>query len=300
MALDRLPIDTALVERLIASQFPAWASLEIRRVEPGGNDNRTFRLGEELLVRLPSHAAYAAAVEKEQRWLPGLAPHLPLPIPAPVGLGEPTEAYPCRWSVYRWLPGEPVAFAPVSDLVRFAVDLAGFLSALQAIDAGAGPPAGRHSFHRGGSLAVYDAQTREAIAALGGTIDGETAAQVWELARASAWNRPPVWVHGDIAAGNLLVGDGRLCGVIDFGTSAVGDPACDLVITWTLLTDPSRTAFRQASQLDEATWARAPGWALWKALVTLANPSAAHNPPGAPPPRQVLEAVLSDHRRAAG
>jgi aminoglycoside phosphotransferase (APT) family kinase protein len=299
MAFERLPIDVALVERLVAAQFPDWAGLPVRRVLPGGNDNCTFRLGEELLVRLPSHAAYAPGVEKEQRWLPALAAKLPLPIPAPVGLGAPAEDYPCPWSVYRWLPGEVVAVAPPDDLAEFASDLAGFLAALQAIDPEGGPAAGRHSFHRGGALAVYDAQTRDAVATLGGAIDGRAATAAWEAALAGAWTASPVWVHGDVAVNNLLVEDGRLSAVIDFGTSAVGDPACDLAVAWTLFEGDSRVAFRERLPLDAATWARGRGWTLWKALITLANPDG-HDPPGQRGSAEVLEQVLAEHRDAAG
>ena len=296
MAFERLAIDVDLVERLVAAQFPQWARLPVRQVLPGGNDNRTFRLGEDLLVRLPSHKAYAAAVEKEQRWLPALAAQLPLPVPAPVGLGAPAENYPCPWSVYRWLPGEVAAVAPPDSLVRFAEDLAGFLAVLQAVDAAGGPAAGWHSFHRGGSLAVYDAQTREAIATLGDSIDAAAATAVWDAALASTWDRPPVWTHGDVAVNNLLVEAGRLSAVIDFGTSAVGDPACDLVIAWTLFEGESREAFRAGLPLDAATWARGRGWALWKALITLANPDG-FDPPGQRASRAVLDQVLEEHRR---
>jgi aminoglycoside phosphotransferase (APT) family kinase protein len=134
MAIQRLPIDSALVTRLIAAQFPQWAGRPVRPVEPGGNDNRTFRLGDDLLVRLPSHPIYAAAVEKEQAWLPRLAGGLPLPIPAPIGLGASTADYPCRWSIYRWLEGAPLSMSPVMDLVRLATDLGEFLTALRDID----------------------------------------------------------------------------------------------------------------------------------------------------------------------
>lgn len=294
MALERLPIDAALAERLVAAQFPQWAHLSVRQVLPGGNDNRTFRLGDELLVRLPSHKAYAAGVEKEQRWLPALAAQLPLPIPAPVGLGAPTDDYPCPWSIYRWLPGDVVAVTPPDDLVRFAADLAGFLTALQAIDAEGGPEAGRHSFFRGGPLAVFDAQTREAITTLGDSIDAAVATAAWDAALASTWGRPAVWAHGDVAVNNLLVEAGRLSAVIDFGTSAVGDPACDLVIAWTLFKGESRQAFRAGLPLDAATWARGRGWALWKALITLANPDA-RDPPGQRASAEVLAAVLEEH-----
>ncbi|CAN7457060.1 aminoglycoside phosphotransferase family protein [Mesorhizobium amorphae] len=261
-------IDSGLVRRLIAAQFPHWADLPVEPVEPGGWDNRTFRLGDNMSVRLPSAASYAAQVEKEQRWLPRLAPHLPLPIPVPLAKGAPGEGYPWPWSVYGWLRGRPAANGGIADLTGFARSLANFLLALYRIDANDGPPAGQHNFHRGGRLAVYDTETRAALSALAGRLDTDTAQEVWASALGSGWQRPPVWVHGDVAFGNLLVEDGRLCGVIDFGSSAVGDPACDLVIAWTEFSGESRQAFRDALALDEEAWAGGRGWALWKALIT--------------------------------
>ncbi len=283
-------IDADLVRRLLANQFPQWADLPVEPVIPGGHDNRTFRLGEAMAVRLPSHAAYAAQVEKEQRCLPRLAPVLPLPIPAPAGLGRPGEGYPWPWSVNRWLEGETPKTALIGDLVAFARDLAGFLRALQAADANDGPAAGPHSFWRGGPLMTYDGETRQAIAALGERIDGAAATAIWEAALAAAWAGAPAWVHGDVAVGNLLVRDGRLSAVIDFGCSAVGDPACDLVIAWTVFEGASRAAFRETVALDEATWARARGWALWKAVILMAGRAGRH-PEEAEP---VLKALLAE------
>lgn len=292
-----LPIDAALVRCLVAAQFPQWAHLPLSPVAVSGWDNRTFHLGAEMTVRLPSAAHYAAQVEKEQRWLPQLAPHLPLPIPQPLALGEPACNYPWRWSIYRWLAGEPATLGNVADLDAFAVTLAEFLVALQQIDASDGPPAGVQNFHRGGALAVYDAETRRALRDLAGQIDTAAALAVWETALASRWQAAPVWVHGDVAASNLLVNDGRLCAVIDFGSCGVGDPACDLVIAWTFLTDASRDAFRAALPLDAATWARGRGWALWKALILLAGrvQSSAIEAARA---QRTLDAVLADHRKA--
>src|SRR3712207_7852203 len=157
----------------------------------------------------------------------------------------------------------------VENLIEFATTLADFLTALQRIDPTGGPPPGRHNFFRGGPPAVYDAETRQAIATLDGRIDTDAATAVWETALAAKWHGQPVWVHGDVAAGNLLVEEGRLSAVIAFGTSGVGDPSCDLAIAWTLLGEESRHAFRAALQVDDATWARGRGWALWKALITL-------------------------------
>ena len=269
--LDR--IDVRLVQQLIAAQFPQWADLLITPIKFGGHDNRTFHLGEHLLVRLPSAAAYASQAEKEYCWLPKLAPLLKIQIPIPLALGKPSDGYPWHWSVYRWIEGETAAVADCSDLRQFARDLAEFLVALQQIDMTDGPTPGRHNFYRGGSLANYDTETRQAIATLAGNIDGHAAIEVWNTALGSLWDKLPVWVHGDVAVENMLIKNGRLHAVIDFGCSAVGDPACDLVIAWTLFKGESRDVFRAGLSLDSATWARARGWTLWKALIECAKPS---------------------------
>jgi aminoglycoside phosphotransferase (APT) family kinase protein len=261
-----------LAARLVAAQFPRWAGLPVVPVAESGWDNRTFRLGDALSVRLPTAERYVAGVAKEDRWLPRLAPQVPLPIPEPVATGEPGEGYPWPWSVRRWIPGRPAAAERIDDPVGFARDLAAFLRALWSADATGGPIAGEHSFHRGGDLAVYDRETRAAAAGRAGEA-GVLAA--WDAALAARWERPPVWFHGDVAAGNLLVDDsGRLSAVIDFGTCGIGDPTCDLVIAWTLLRGRAREVFRAEAGADDALWARARGWALWKALITLAAPDA--------------------------
>jgi aminoglycoside phosphotransferase (APT) family kinase protein len=293
---SNLTIDVPLVERLVAEQFPQWAHLPISLVEPGGWDNRTFHLGEEMSVRLPSAEGYVPQVEKEHRWLPRLAPHLPLPIPVPLALGHATDEYPWAWSIYRWLDGEIAAIERIADLQAFTSTLARFLVALQRVDASGGPPPGAHNFWRGGSLGVYDGETRRALAALDGQIDTATALEVWENALATSWDRAPVWFHGDIATGNLLVECGRLSAVIDFGTAGVGDPACDLAIAWTLFSGESREAFRAALALDDATWGRGRAWTLWKALIVAAG--IAHtNAHEATKSRHIVDEVLDDHMR---
>ncbi|WP_334164334.1 aminoglycoside phosphotransferase family protein [Phenylobacterium sp.] len=264
-------IGADLARRLVAEQFPQWAHLPVRLVDRCGWNNRTFHLGDELSLRLPAARWYASAIEKEQRWLPVLAPHLPLPITAPVAVGQPGDGYPWAWSVCRWLPGETAEQDPPKDLARFAEDLADFLLALQRAAATDGPPAGKHSFHRGGDLAVYDAETREALGKLHGQVDTGRARALWDAALASRWERPPVWVHGDVAPSNLLVQDGRLCSVIDFGQLCVGDPACDYGIAWTFFDAEARRAFRARLAPDPGTWARAKGWTVWKALIVVAG-----------------------------
>ncbi|PZF80821.1 aminoglycoside phosphotransferase family protein [Jiangella anatolica] len=263
-------IDAALVAGLIADQFPQWAGLPVRPVELQGVDNRTFRLGDELSVRLPSAAHYREQVAKEQRWLPLLAPRLPVPIPAPVAVGRPGRGYPWTWSVNRWLAGTTALSSGGFDDVGFARDVAGFLRAPQAADASGGPGPGTHNFQRGGPVSFYGDETARALDTLAGRLDVAAARKVWDAALAATFIGPPVWLHGDVAPGNLLVRDGRLSAVIDFGTCGVGDPACDLVLAWTFLSRDGRSAFRASLDglADEAMWARARGWALWKALIT--------------------------------
>ena len=298
MPADKVNIDVSLVRRLIAAQFPQWADLPITPAVPQGWDNRTFHLGEEMSVRLPSAEGYTAQVDKEHRWLPKLAPLLPLPIPAPLAKGAPGEGYPWHWSVYRWLEGETATIERISHLGELATTLAAFLAALQRIDPAGGPRPGPHNFFRGGPLTTYDRETRDAIATLDGEIDGNAATAVWEAALAASWHGAPVWLHGDVAAGNLLVSDGRLSAVIDFGSSGVGDPACDVTIAWTLLSGESREAFRAALPVDAATWVRGRGWALWKALITLAEYRDT-NPAKVGEARPVIDAVLAEHKRGA-
>ena len=290
-------IDTDLVRRLVHAQFPQWRDLAVSPVEFGGWDNRTFHLGDEMMVRLPSAAHYSLQVEKEQRWLPKLAPLLPLPIPTPLAMGEPAAGYPWHWSVYRWIEGETAKTARIADLGAFAAALADFLVALRGVDATDGPAPGQHNFYRGGPLTVYDGETRQAIAALEGKIDTQAATTVWEAALDATWHGSPVWFHGDVASGNLLVEDGSLSAVIDFGTSGVGDPSCDLAIAWTFFEGASREAFRTRIAVDDATWARGRGWALWKALITVAGHDA--NQSEVERQRHVIGEVLGDHWRWA-
>ncbi|HET7402764.1 MAG TPA: aminoglycoside phosphotransferase family protein [Usitatibacter sp.] len=284
-------MDRDLVRKLIGSQFPQWAHLAVTPVPVGGWDHRSFRLGDTMVVRLPSAAAYAAQVAKEQRWLPTLAPSLPLAIPEPLALGTPGEGYPFPWSVYRWLEGETAAPANVRDPQGFAAALARFLGALQRIDPHGGPSPGTHNFHRGGALATYDAETREAIRRLSASIDARAATNLWDAALRTTWQRDPMWVHGDVSAGNLLVRDGELAAVIDFGLLAVGDPACDLAMAWTFMDPGSRAVFRSGLQPDPDTWLRGRAWALWKAAIVTAGMVDTHAVEKAHA-RRTLEAAL--------
>jgi aminoglycoside phosphotransferase (APT) family kinase protein len=279
------PIDAALARRLVASQFPQWADLPVAFVGRG-HDNRTFRLGARMSLRLPSAARYAEKVAKEHRLLPLLAAGLPLPIPTSLAVGRPDAEFPWPWSVRTWIDGDDAASARVDDLAEFASALGAFLVALRRVDSTGGPPPGAHNFHRGAPPAVYDDETRAAVASLAGRIDADAATSAWDAALDSTWSASPVWLHGDVAPGNLLVRGGRLAAVIDFGGCGVGDPACDLAIAWTTFSGPSRAAFRDAVDVDDATWIRGRGWALWKALITLRD--------GDEGARRVVDEILRD------
>ncbi|MCT2594656.1 aminoglycoside phosphotransferase family protein [Streptomyces sp. N2-109] len=276
---DELAIDAGLVRRLLAAQFPQWAELPLNEVRLSGMDNATFRLGEEMSVRLPRFPRWVGQVAREHRWLPWLAPQLPLPVSEPLGRGEPGEGYPFPWSVYRWLEGEAVSADGLADPVRTATELAGFVAALQRIDPTGGPGPEWSNAYRGvpmgdprDSLAT-EARVRPKIAELEGMVDTDAVTAVWEAALAApAWEDQPVWVHGDLATGNLLAVDGRLSAVIDFGTLAVGDPAVDLLPAWKFLPDEARGVFREAVGVDDATWARGRGWALAGSLPSPHDP----------------------------
>jgi aminoglycoside phosphotransferase (APT) family kinase protein len=257
------PTDSELVRRLLADQFPRWADLPLEPVAGSGTDHALYRLGGDLVVRLPRLARAAEQLAKEQRWLPRFAPHLPLTIPTPVADGAPGEGFPHPWAVYRWIEGETAATAPQADPEGDARALAAFIGALQAMDPVGGPAPGAHNVWRGQPIRARDGLMRRTIAALDGEIDTAAALALWEdVMAAGPWAGPPVWLHGDLMPGNLIIDGGRLAAVIDFGCLGVGDPACELMPAWNLFDDAVRRAFRSALAPDDDTWRRARGWAL--------------------------------------
>jgi len=267
---DEFPVDAALVQALLSVQFPHWASLPIEPVRSTGTDNAIFRLGDALAVRLPRRASAAAGVEKEQTWLPRIAHHLPLAAPRLLGRGKPGCGYPFNWSVCSWLGGESAMHGQLKGCTQAADDLASYIRVLHGLDTSGGPAPGEHNFWRGVPLAARDEYARTSIDALRGLLDVGLITAAWELAlRVPAWSGPLVWIHGDIQASNLLVRDGRLTAVIDFGGLAVGDPACDLMVAWSMFSGEQRETFRTAVSVDDATWARGRGWALSQAVVAL-------------------------------
>jgi len=294
MHADEVETDAELVRRLLASQFPELAGLPIERVESAGTDNAIYRLGEELAVRLPRIQWAAEQPEKEQAWLPRLAPLLPLRVPVPLALGEPGEGYPWSWTVVPWLPGESATPERLADPRRAATALGEFVAALHRIDATGGPPPGTHNSSRGVPLAERDAAVRKAIGELGDKIDGAAVAAAWEAALgAPVWSGAPVWLHGDLQAGNVLAKDGRLSAVIDFGCLGVGDPAGDVMPAWAYFTRETREAFRAPLAVDDATWARGRGWALSVGVIAIPYYERT-NPALAAVGRRAIDEVLAD------
>ncbi len=267
MHADEIDTDVALVRRLLAGEFPHWADLAIEPVVSYGTDHDIYRLGDDLAARLPRIGWATEQAAKEAKWLPRLAPHLPLAVPVQLAMGHPAAGYPFAWSVYEWLPGEN-ANGTIDDLDQAAVDLAAFVNALRRVDTTDADPRPRGA--RGGPLAELDGAVRRSIEQLGDRIDGDATLRSWEESLdASEWDGEEVWVHGDLLPGNLLVVDSRLSAVIDFGCLNVGDPACDLQPAWNVFAGDSRTRYRAELQADDASWLRGRGWALFQAVVAL-------------------------------
>jgi aminoglycoside phosphotransferase (APT) family kinase protein len=299
MHADEVDTDADLVGRLLAAQFPQWADLPIEPVRPVGTDNALYRLGDDMVARLPRRERTARTLAKERHWLPKLAPRLPIAAPIPLADGMPAEGYPFEWSLYTWLEGENATIERVTDPSRLATDLAQFVGALQRIDTRGGPPPGDHNFFRGVPLAMRDEATRAAIASLGVSIDVGTVTAAWEAAlRAPEWERPGVWIHGDLDVRNLLVQEGRLSAVIDWGGLGVGDPACDVMVAWKVLSAETRDSFRAALSVDEATWARGRGWALSQALNAVSYYTMETNPVLVREARRWMAEVLADQAPA--
>ncbi len=258
MHADEVATDAELVRRLLQNQHPQWAELPIERIASAGTDNAMYRLGDELAVRLPRIHWAVGNVAKEQTWLPILAPHLPLAVPVPIAAGKREPAFPYPWGVVQWLPGELATLDRLDDPVGAALELASFVRALRCIDTAGGP---RHK--RGAPIRLSDAVMREAIAGLRGEVDADAVTEAWnQVMAAPDYNGPPVWFHGDLSYLNLLAWDGKLTGVIDWGACGVGDPAIEMIIAWSLFPREARRAYREALNVDAATWERGKGWVL--------------------------------------
>jgi aminoglycoside phosphotransferase (APT) family kinase protein len=275
MHADELSTDVPLVRRLLEGQFPQWTALPIERVSSSGTVNALYRLGDDLVVRLPRTDWGRGAVERELRWLPKLASLLPVEIPVPLAQGAPAGDYPWEWGIYPWLEGE----TPAAGEGVLARELARFVRILHGIELPGRPPDGRGAM----GLERWDESTRGALGELKGTVDTDAAADIWDEAlRTPGWSAPSVWTHGDLMPANLLVREGRLTGVIDWGGFGLGDPAVDLMPAWNLLDAAGRDVFRAEVDVDEEMWTRGRGWALCTGLVALpyyveTNPELAEN-----------------------
>jgi aminoglycoside phosphotransferase (APT) family kinase protein len=263
MHRDEVAVDNAMVHALLKEQFPQWADAALHRIEDAGTDNAIYRLGETMGIRLPRIHWAEAQIDKERRWLGGLAGGLPVAVPVPIATGRPGQGYPFPWLVYPWLDGislDRLVLASSADLAR---DVAAFVLALEGLPTTDGPPPRR----RGTPMAQHDSAVRWGLEQADGLIDVDLARQVWQLAlNAGDWPNDPVWVHGDLLPGNLLVREDRLCGVIDWSGAGIGDPACDAMVAWALPPD-SRRIFRKAVGFDDATWARARGWVVEQTIL---------------------------------
>ncbi|MFN0093101.1 MAG: aminoglycoside phosphotransferase family protein [Acidimicrobiales bacterium] len=281
-------IDASLARALLADQHPDLADRELVEAASGW-DNVLYRVGDDLVARLPRREAAAALVQHEQRWLPELAARLPLPVPVPVRVGRPALGYPWAWSVCRWLPGEPAVFASALDPRRAALALAEFLRALHR----PAPPDAPHNPYRGVPLAERAERVLDTVERLGPEhVDPGLLARWNEWSRAPAWPGPPMWLHGDLHPANLLAADGRLCAVIDFGDLCGGDPAVDLAVAWMLLPPAAHGPLAEyAAELDAAAWTRARAWALALGLAHLA--SSADSASSAIIGRRTLDALLA-------
>ena len=259
-----MEINIALVRRLMREQFPALADREISLVRSTGTVNAMFRLGTDLCVRLPRLERWAAGIENEWAWLPELALHISLHIPKPIVMGKPGQGFPCSWAVYEWIKGEPYQEDLINDERQTAADLVNFILELRSADQQGAPRGGRRP------LWELDADTRSAIEASHGMIDTEAASAAWARSLESPpWDGEPVWIHGDLLKSNLLVQDGRLCAVIDFGGVGIGDPAMDVVPAWSVFNTAGREVFRQGLDVNDDTWSRARGYALHQAVMII-------------------------------
>jgi aminoglycoside phosphotransferase (APT) family kinase protein len=265
MHIHEVPIDVPLLKKLLSAQFQKWANLPLSLLRSDGTDNAIYRLGTDMCIRLPRISSAADQVDKEQKWLPHLAPHLPLEIPDILERGRPNADYPWPWSICRWIEGENATTSQITDLRQAAFDLANFIEALHRINSAGGPPS-----RRGFPLSTQDKDVRSALKSLHGVIDTALLTRIWEeCTQASLWDKPPVWIHGDLLPANLLIQDGKLSAIIDFGLMGIGDPACDLIPAWSFLTADTRNIFRTTLGVDDATWTRGRGWALSIALIIL-------------------------------
>lgn len=294
MPRAEVDITAELARRLIARQFPDLAQVPINLLASGW-DNVLFRVGDDLVARLPRRQVAVPLIEAEQRWLPDLAARLPLPIPAPVRCGQADDDFPWPWSICPFVPGTSVLDlvedgGSLADPERDAARLGGFTAALHQ----PAPPDAPENEYRGVPLVDRDERFRSHVVALRPLIDPDAPLAAWEVALAvPPWRGPGVWIHGDLHPGNVIADERRISSVVDFGDLTSGDPATDLAAAWMFFDGPARDAFRSSSGADGDSWARARGWALCLGVATAAN--SADNPAFTNHGLRTIAAVLDDH-----
>lgn len=264
-----MKINLTTAQKLIEQHFPQWKHLPITEVSPQGHDHRSFRLGSNRLMRIPSHSTYQLQVQKEKDLLPRLQKHLSIEIPKPLHFIEADEHFMFPWAIYQWIEGDVVKLENI-DGFDLADQLATILIDLRNAPIDPRWMAGPHNFHRGAHLFIYHQDVMDVLSMLSNPDDY---LKIWKTAIDKPYTQKPVFVHGDIAINNLLVLNRKLVALIDFGSSGMGDPACDYVIAWTFFSSKERVHFRSLLNIDDAMWQRAKGWALWKALISLKNPN---------------------------
>lgn len=284
---NEFTIDECLVRTLLKDQCPEWVDLPLNPIKSSGTDHALFRLGNEYVVRLPRLDGANENINKEYQWVPKLAKLVATPLSTPLFMGKPNEHYPSVWIITQWLDGYNPTFEQENEYQQLAKDLAYFLNDLHKVKLDQGPYS-----RRGVPLCQLNEETQNAIDKLEEDIDIQAINALWKkLSNTPSFDQNPVWVHGDFLPGNILVQNNRLKAVIDFSDVGIGDPACDLVIAWSLLKPYSRKIFREhLDNIDDNTWERARGWALSISLIML--PYYKHsNPTLARLARQMIENV---------
>lgn len=287
-------IDIETARHLIDAQFPEYRAMELRPVLSGGTDNTIFRLGDALSARFPKREGVVTQIDTEHDWLPRFST-LPLRIPKPIAKGKPNEVFAFAWSIYDWCPGAALSETGIENWSHAANALARFIKALQAQDIQGARLAGPQNHFRGVPLIERDALTRAAFEGLADEFSTSDLTDRWQAALSAAPHSiAPVWLHGDLQGGNILVAEDAISAIIDFGLCGVGDPACDLMVAWSVLPTDVRSLFRDAIDCDEACWARGRGWALSVATIAL-DYYRCRNPALCEISRRTIRAVLSEY-----
>lgn len=275
---DDLPMNDAMIRALVTQHAPQWAALPLQRVDSPGTDNAMFRIGSDLVLRIPRRRSAVALLSKELDWLAHLD-GLPLKVPTPRYRGHIDPEIDREFGIFDWIHGETATPEAIADTDRAAIAMADFLKALHGVATDGAPVAGPSNNSRGVPLADMTARTVAAIETVSDEIDAPAARAVWEDTASLTYDAAGVWLHGDLKADNLIAVDGNLAGVIDWGLSAVGDPAADYATAWSWIEPSARSTFRDALEPSDSDWLRAKAWALYGAVIALSHYRGGRNEP---------------------